>query len=272
MEHSVFFSGSVTTPPRSSRVATAIVLSVIGVLSLAMIVPGTAGKWVLAALVVLLLLAIIRKAIYATHIALLALIWALVVGFVPHIQLWPLNPLAPLIVYGMAVVLTPQLRRSVGWLRTGHFRPDVRLLVVATVIVSSAALVIWTVFTKPDLQRHLALIPEMPLWVYPLAAIGFATINAAMEEIIFRGVMMEALDSALGETYWSVGTQAVSFAALHYLAGFPNGVLGFLMVFVYGVMLGLVRRRSKGLFAPWVAHVAADITIFATVAVISVQA
>jgi membrane protease YdiL (CAAX protease family) len=271
MDHSIFFFGSVTAPPRSSRVATALVLSVIGALSLAMVAPDTAGKWVLAALAALLILAIVHKAIYATHIALLALIWIFVVGFIPHFQLWPLNLLAPLIVYGMVVVLTPHLRRSVGWLRAGHFGPDVRLIVIATVIVSSVALVFWTVFSKPDVQRHLALVPEMPFWIYPLAAIGFASINAAMEEIVFRGIMMEALDSALGETYRSVGVQAVSFAALHYLAGFPNGVLGFLMAFVYGIMLGVVRWRSKGLLAPWVAHVVADITIFATLAVILVQ-
>lgn len=130
MEHSVFFSSSVTAPPRSSRMATAIVLSVIGALSLSMIAPGIVGNWVLAALAVLLFLAIISKALYATHIALLALIWVLAVGFVPYIQLWPLNPLAPLIVYGLVAILTPPLRRSVGWLRTGHFGREVRILLL----------------------------------------------------------------------------------------------------------------------------------------------
>ena len=271
MEHSAFFLGSATAPLRSSRAGAAIVLSAIGALSLAMIAPGTAGKWVLVALAGLFLMAIVCKAIYATHVALFALIWVLV-GFLLYFQLWPLYLLVPLAVYGAAVVLTPQLRRSVRWLHTGHFGPDVRPLVLATVIVSSAALVTWAALTKPDLQRHLALIPEMPLWIYPLAAMGFASINAAMEEIVFRGIMMEVLDSALGETYWSVGTQAVSFAALHYLAGFPSGALGFLMVLVYGVMLGMVRRRSKGLLAPWVAHMTADITIFSILAVILIRA
>jgi len=31
----------------------------------------------------------------------------------------------------------------------------------------------------------------------------------------------------------------------------------------YGVMMGALRLRSKGLLAPWVAHVAADLTIVA---------
>ena len=79
--------------------------------------------------------------------------------------------------------------------------------------------------------------------------------------------MMEALDSALGDGYWSTGTQAVSFAALHYLTGFPSGMLGFFMVLVYGVMLGVIRRRSSGLLAPWIAHVMTDIAIFSILAV-----
>jgi len=52
------------------------------------------------------------------------------------------------------------------------------------------------------------------------------------------------------------------------LAGFPSGVLGFFMVLVYGVMLGVIRRRSKGLLAPWVAHVTTDIAIFSILAVV----
>lgn len=269
--HRIFLSGSVTAPPRSSLPATVIVILAIGALSVAMVVPFSTDRWILAALAMLLLAAIVCKAVYAIHIALLALIWILAVGLIPRFQWWPLHLLAPLIAYGMAVVVTPPLRRSVGWLRAGHWGSGVWPMVMATVFVSVTALILWTVFTKPDLRRHLALVPKMPLWIYPFTAIGFAFLNAAMEEIIFRGVMLEVLDSALGENHWSVGAQAVSFAALHYLAGFPNGVLGFLMVFVYGVMLGMVRRRSRGLLAPWVAHLAADIAIFTTLAVILVR-
>ena len=129
-------------------------------------------------------------------------------------------------------------------------------------------MVAWVLIEKPDLDHHIALIPEMPVWLYPLAAVGFAFLNAATEEAVFRGIMMEALDSAMGDGLWSVAAQAVSFAALHYVAGFPNGVSGFVMTLLYGFMLGIVRRRSKGMLAPWVAHVAADIVIFATLSII----
>jgi membrane protease YdiL (CAAX protease family) len=37
------------------------------------------------------------------------------------------------------------------------------------------------------------------------------------------------------------------------------------MTFAYGVMLGAIRRISKGMLAPLVTHLAADMTIFSTV-------
>jgi len=268
MAQSSAFSGLVDTPPRSSHAGAAIVMSVVGVLSLAMVLPETTGKWAAAAMMLLLALAVGCRAVYAVHIALLALVWILLVGLVPFFQRWPFTILAPLAAYGLAVALIPQLRRSIGWLHVGRSGPDVRILAVATVVGSGAALFVWAVLAKPDLRHHLALVPDLPLWVYPFAAVAFAALNAAMEEAVFRGVMMEALDSALGEGYLSVGIQAASFAGLHYLAGFPSGSVGVVMTFVYGVMLGVIRRRSRGLLAPWVTHIAADIAIFSILAAI----
>jgi membrane protease YdiL (CAAX protease family) len=261
-------SGCIAAPPRSSPLAAVIVLAVIGALTAAMVVSHKADPWILAALALLLLLAIAIRAVYAIHMALLALVWLLWLGYIPYFRWWPFHLLAPIIFYGLAVIPFPPLRGSVGWLRMGRFGAEVWAMVVATVILSAAALILWTAFTGPNLAGHLAMMPKMPLYAYPLAAIGFAFLNAGMEEVIFRGIMLEALDSALGETSWSLGMQAVSFAALHYLSGFPNGGLGVLMVFVYGLMLGMVRRRAGGLLAPWIAHVAADITIFTTLVVI----
>jgi membrane protease YdiL (CAAX protease family) len=52
------------------------------------------------------------------------------------------------------------------------------------------------------------------------------------------------------------------FAALHFRNGFPNGISGFFLVFIYGIMLGIIRRISKGMLAPVITHIAADFTIF----------
>jgi membrane protease YdiL (CAAX protease family) len=60
--------------------------------------------------------------------------------------------------------------------------------------------------------------------------------------------------------------QAASFALLHFVSGFPGGCWGLAMTFVYGLMLGTIRRRAQGMLAPWLAHVCADLTIFAILA------
>ena len=59
----------------------------------------------------------------------------------------------------------------------------------------------------------------------------------------------------------AVLVQAAAFGLLH-LSGFPGGAVGVGLAAVYGVMLGVLRRRAGGLLAPYVAHVAADLTVF----------
>jgi len=55
--------------------------------------------------------------------------------------------------------------------------------------------------------------------------------------------------------------QAIAFSALHLQGGFPRGVVGVGLAFVYGLLLGALRRRAGGLLAPWVAHVFTDLAI-----------
>jgi membrane protease YdiL (CAAX protease family) len=92
-----------------------------------------------------------------------------------------------------------------------------------------------------------------------------------MEEIVFRGVFMQALDSAFGADGMSVTIQAWLFGAMHYREGFPNGGWGLAMACVYGIMLGTIRRRSKGMLAPWLVHAWADLVIFVILAGIALR-
>lgn len=261
----------IEAPPRISFLGTTIVLSVVAVFSLTLTIPSIAEKWTLTVLAGLLLLAIIRKSVYSIHIALIFLLLLLLAYLVPLFQPWPLNILAPLVAYVAVINMAPLLRHSVGWIRRGNINSDVIKLIIATIFISSIALIGWVILTKPGIEHHLVLVPELPYWTYPFIGFGFAIFNAVMEEAIFRGIVMEALDSALGAGYWSVGIQAIPFAALHYFTGFPNGILGFIMVLIYGVILGTIRRLSKGMLAPLAAHVAADITIFSILTFIIFQ-
>jgi membrane protease YdiL (CAAX protease family) len=58
--------------------------------------------------------------------------------------------------------------------------------------------------------------------------------------------------------------QALSFGALHF-GGFPSGLAGMSLATIYGLMLGALAYRCKGLLAPCAAHVLADSVIFAIV-------
>lgn len=271
MHSDTMITGYIDAPPRSSVIDAAIVVTVVVVLSLALLMPGFQAISTRAVLAGLLALAIIRGAVYAVHIALLALLWLLLVSLVPLLQVWPLSIFVPLAAYGVVASIFPRLRHSVGWIHKGDIRWEIFKLMIVTVVVAILALLGWVILAKPDIEHYLSQVPPLPLWAYPFAGVGFAIFNAAMEEAIFRGIFLEALDSAIGTNYWSVCIQAIPFAALHYLAGFPNGVPGFFMVLVYGLMLGAIRRLSGGMLAPFVTHVAADITIFTILAFSLIQ-
>ena len=99
------------------------------------------------------------------------------------------------------------------------------------------------------------------IWLVPVYMVGFAAINALIEEIIWRGVEMAALEAAFGVGVLALVLQAVQFGLAHYRGGFPNGWSGVGLTFLFGLAMGWLRMRTKGLLVPWVAHAAADFTI-----------
>ena len=90
--------------------------------------------------------------------------------------------------------------------------------------------------------------------------IVFSFLNALLEEIIFRGILLDALDSQIG-LRWALLVQAVVFGTGHMLGGYPPGVVGAVLAAIYGLMLVMLRVHSRGLAAPYLAHVVADATI-----------
>ena len=271
MNNEIDEPGHFKIQPRESMFGSAFVLLTTGVLSLGFVIPGSGGVIVLVVLSLLLLVSSLKRYVAAIHLTLFSLLLFIPSHLGAFLNQWPSGVLAPLLVYGLIVILVAGLRESVGWLKKGITDANVMKLVLATSILSTVALLGWVIFTKPDIAHHVALIPDMPLWLYPIAGFGFAILNATMEEAVFRGIIMDVLDSALGDNCISVVIQAVPFAAFHYLVGFPKGLVGFLMVLLYGVMLGAIRRVSKGMLAPLMAHVAADVTIFSILVIIYFQ-
>jgi membrane protease YdiL (CAAX protease family) len=89
----------------------------------------------------------------------------------------------------------------------------------------------------------------------------FALVNAFTEEVIYRGVLQESLYITFNSNTFAIVFQASMFVAIHVAVGFPNGLLGYLMVFVYGSMLGFLRIRTKGMLAPYLTHIFSDLMI-----------
>jgi membrane protease YdiL (CAAX protease family) len=102
-------------------------------------------------------------------------------------------------------------------------------------------------------------VPALPLPVLIVGAIGFAIVNATLEEIVWRGAIQDGLEPLFGAT-GAIALQAVSFGVQH-LHGVPRGASGILLAGTWAVMLGLLRRHARGLLAPILAHVVADATI-----------
>ncbi len=127
-------------------------------------------------------------------------------------------------------------------------------------ILATAALVAWTELVQPDLQTFRAMVPSGNVEVLISAALGFALLNATMEQLIWRGGIQSWL---VGHTTITLAIliQGISFGALHW-AGFPSGWSGVALATVYGVMLGWLRHIAGGLAAPIFAHILADLTIF----------
>ena len=163
-----------------------------------------------------------------------------------------------------AIVLAiPPARVTLSWIRIGKIDYISSILLYVTAIVSTAALIVWA-----HLSQYLGYGLQMVQGIahYPKGLVFlvgvplFALMNAFAEETIFRGVLQEAL-MAVFQLPLAVVLQASAFAAFHFAAGFPNGFIGYIMVLVYGSMLGYLRIRTDGMLAPYLAHVIADLVI-----------
>ena len=257
----------IEAPPVGSAGARLITLGVFAFFAIYLFIQRATPGWLLAAFFLFTLAALCLRAVQPLHLSLFCTLWQLIPLLTPALSKWPLYKVAPLVVYGGVLGVSQRLRKSVLWFRPGRLGLDIWLLGSLVVVVSTGALVAWNLICQPDLGPNRANIPPMPLWLLPLIGVAFALINSAVEEAIFRGIFLQALDSAVGAGTISLVIQAVFFGWLHYSEiGFPKGLAGVAMASVYGLLLGYLRYRSQGMLAPWLAHAGTDIAVFTIVA------
>ncbi len=174
------------------------------------------------------------------------------------------------VIYAGVISRVPWLCHAGSWLKAGALDRTLMALGVCVAAVSAVALLAWRAWLQPDLADLVrTFVPSWPVWLLVPGAMLFALANAALEEAVYRGVVLDALDAALGPGVVALVLQALAFAALHFQGGFPRGVIGVGLAFVYGLALGGLRRTAGGLLAPWATHVLTDVVIVSVVLVLA---
>ena len=165
------------------------------------------------------------------------------------------------VVYGVVIARARWLRDGVGWPRAGVLDAPIATFITVFAVVSGAIAMLWYTITQPDLTDLIAMMPDWPVWGLVPLGVAFAVVNASLEEAIYRGVVQDALERTIGVGNAALVLQAAAFAVLHVYGGFPRGAAGLGLTFVYGLAMGVLRRRSGGLLAPIVAHTITDLMI-----------
>jgi uncharacterized protein len=173
---------------------------------------------------------------------------------------WPWFWLVPLVSYFFLVGLIPSLRRTLTRPQAGRITIGAIVATGAIAIVSSASLVLYQIMMKADLRAIGAILPVRELGGIFIAGILFPLINATLEELIFRWILFDAIDSEWG---WQTAVVATGVLfGLGHRSGYPPGTIGACLAAIYGMLLGLLRVQTGGLLLPVVAHIIADATIF----------
>lgn len=188
----------------------------------------------------------------------LAALAAITLGLAPLD--WPWHFLLPLIAYASVVMACPPLRRSGPRLSSGRIRGLPLVVAAALGAATCGALILFDRLAHPDVAGLAQGIPVAAFGHLLLAGICFSVINAAMEEIIFRGLLWEFV-AAEWNQWVALVTTTLLFGWGH-LHGYPPGPLGAVLAGLFGFALGLLRWWTDGLALAIAVHVCADGTIF----------
>jgi hypothetical protein len=245
-------------PPRAGPFGAAVGVAAVLSFSPALLVPRPFGWLVVLALVALAAAAWRWGERTALHGSLFC---ALVVAVlqIPGIP-WPLPLVIAFAAHGLLGAIAPPLRGGFPWMRRGAFGRDVALLTAGTALLAGAGLALWFHLARPDVANLVSALRDRPAWALVVGGLLFAVVNAAAEEAAWRGAILHTLDASFGPGLAALLVQAGSFGLFH-VQGFPRGWTGVLLAAATGLILGALRRRARGMLAPWLARVGADLAV-----------
>ena len=278
------FKGEIVAPPRSAPLGTLVILTTVAFFivlpllarlpdgpnlsSLTMIGGPRLGYAVVVWTMVLVVAAFSVNDVNAKTLAvmvfafIISLAGAALIGRSMKPTVFPVIYMMAPAIFVTLVSAIPGLGGGLGWLRIGRFSPRLSIAVAALAAISIATLVGYVLTLKPDLTQQ-PLIASHRFGVLSLLLVGIciAALNAAVEEAIYRGIVMNALDAALGPGWWSVILQAAAFGTFHFNSTEP-GVAGVVLTAMLGLVLGTLRRVGRGMGPNYLLHVAIDIGVW----------
>jgi membrane protease YdiL (CAAX protease family) len=207
------------------------------------------------------------------HGGIFVAVWAIVALALPRGG-WPWHFLAPLIGYYGLVLIAPTLRRTPWRPRVGRLVGMPLLAATQLAALTLAGIAIFQATVDPDVTelawsipvKEFAVLaesagaPDAPFWGVILAGICFSLFNPVLEELIFRGVLYDAVSAEWGVAL-AIGVTSGLFGLVH-LHGYPPGPIGAALAGFFGLGLGLLRWWTGGLGLAIACHIVADALIF----------
>ena len=230
---------------------------------LAIVLPFARSAGMLAAggiaVIVLTTIAMVRKMAAASSIGVLLAAFLLLglTGLRPKRLLFGLA----LLVYVVVASRLPWLRLVAPWRRGGSCNLREGAVGAAVGLVAGLALWVWYAGRPEKLADIVDFTQDWSIWILVSVGVLTAAINAVVEEAVYRGIVQDSLERVLRSGGTTLVLQASVFAALHFPTGILQGVAGVGLAFFYGLVLGLLRRRSEGLAVPVIAHTVTDLVV-----------
>lgn len=100
--------------------------------------------------------------------------------------------------------------------------------------------------------------PQPGFWWFLVVIVLTSPLQAAAEEFLFRGYLMQALNLVIGGRWFSIVASALIFALFHGTQNLPL----FLDRFGFGVLAGVLVLRTGGLEAAIAAHIVNNLLAF----------
>lgn len=154
----------------------------------------------------------------------------------------------------LLVLLTDKKRPKNVFLKIGDYKKRIglyTLLMVFSILILS----IWIILNKDRLN-----ILQLPASGSPvikvLGGLVFAGYNSIIEEIIFRAILFSYLLDIM-DRRMALVSQALLFGIFHW-HGIPSGILGIVLAFIFGLILGKNVEETNGIFMAIVFHFCID--------------